>query len=69
VHELFVTLEEGWIPDRPDWSAWGYIWSPEFVAEVCFRTWLPDDTYTELTPPRAPQIDVSRGLCTTLPYQ
>jgi hypothetical protein len=67
-HPVLVTLREGWIPDRPDWSAWGQIWGPEFIDGQRFRIWLPDDTTLELQLPLGSQIEVDRPLRTTRPY-
>jgi hypothetical protein len=61
-HELFVAVDAGWLPDRPEEIEWQQIWGPEFVSDREFRIWLPDESEEILTLPLPPRIEIGRPL-------
>jgi hypothetical protein len=64
-HDLLVTVDEGWLPDRPDEREWQQVWGPEFMSDQQFRIWLPDDSEEMLTLPLPPRIEIKRPLKNT----
>jgi hypothetical protein len=61
-HDVFVTVDAGWLPDRPEEVEWQLIWGPEFTSAREFRIWLPDDSERILSLPLPPKIEIGRPL-------
>jgi hypothetical protein len=64
-HDLLVTVDEGWLPDRPEEREWQQVWGPDFVSDRQFRIWLPDDSEEILSLPLPPRIEIGRPLRNT----
>lgn len=62
LHEVWVDLPEGWMPDDPGRAEWNEIWGPEFISATTFRFWLPDGGAETVSLPLPGRVQIARPL-------